>query len=228
MEGLRWIDAFWLLRSGQGPAPAPVPRRKCASSSLRMAWRHRFSVPSFSPFVKSVSLTISNGLSNTRSGFCLARFRSRDVRFTLSSQVARHAVYLLIRGIIVHAPEAPDPRLSVAYLRKRLCCHWQWRDVDPALVIAVVGCWPRQEAVLERECEYRAGLGHQNDPDFNIAYVLRHEEPKDRPHNWDLREQRTRTFARFRLFSLPLWPFPVAMACHPPAVLTIKLLFGFF
>ena len=40
--------------------------------------------------------------------------RSRDVRFTLSSQVARHAVYSLIRGIIVHAPEAPDPRLSVA------------------------------------------------------------------------------------------------------------------
>ncbi len=71
--------------------------------------RQQFSVPSFSPFVKSVSATISRGLSNTRSGCCLASLRSKDFRFMLSlPRRSPRAGYALIRGRSVQ-PIAPAP-----------------------------------------------------------------------------------------------------------------------
>ena len=100
---------------------APQPRSSASwwPSCSRIDWRQRFKVPSFSPLVKSFSSTISDGLSNTRAGFRLAKLRSKDVRFTLSSRKPALHLHIDSRHQCVRGLSAQARRSAAAAGSKR-------------------------------------------------------------------------------------------------------------
>lgn len=103
--------------------------------------------------------------------------------------------------------------------------HVALADADAAAPAVTAGIAPGAHAGTKSTVACNGNERH----DFKPAYVLRHEEPKNRPHNWDLRDQRPRSFARFRLVSLATSLRPLrAMARHVSlALLTIPPMSGF-
>jgi len=72
--------------------------RSTATEAPNAVCRHRFSVPIFSPLVKSRSSTIPSGESKCPSGSCLASFRFNARIFMLFPPKVRHSLCRRIHG----------------------------------------------------------------------------------------------------------------------------------